>query len=579
MALPENKTPWPPAGQADRYRRIRHYDAWWSGDPRKLAEVYGGTGSGTYTTGGPPTTINPQGNVVTRTIRSIASSFWATPPANGEDDTRRHLPTATDIARLSAELLFSEPLRIVVDGPRHEVDGPPTGAVDDAGKPILAFHAGDPTPDTAAAQRRLDDLLDACDFDALLLEAAEMASALGSVALRVAWDKGAIPDRPTITRVDADAMWADYTWGALDSVTFWRTARIDGDTVYRHLEEHSGGCIYHGLYQGTSDNLGVAVPLSTIPSTAGLMVDQDGALQGFTILPVAGAQAATAVSIPNMLPDSHNRRSRMGASDYTEPVLDLLDAGDQAWSQMMTSMDDAKSRIIISKNLLETQGIGKGLAFNMAQRVFQRVNLPPQEKEGGALPIEKVQFEMRLAEYWAGITSIYNRTLVAAGYSPATTGTDTSLVPRTATEVAADARRSLVTRDKKVRLWQNRLEALLTGLLAVDAAEFQTTILVDGTAIAVQPYPVRVQFPDAVQPTTGDLLDVAATMYEKGLATLETALSYLHPDWDEGRIGQEADALRAVADSQAVIDPITFGLGGRGLPPVPPADEDAPPVG
>lgn len=563
MALPENKTPWPPEDQAGRYQRIKVYDAWWSGIPARLADVYGGAGTRTVTTGGPGTTINPTGSIVQRAVGRVAAavSIWANGPAEGEPDARRHLPTARDIAVMSAELLFADPPSIVVDGPRYDKDGDQIDT-DANGQPVYAWRAGDPKPETVAAQKRIDYLLDACGWEALSLEAAEMAAAYGSVGLRVAWDKERIADRPVIAKVDADAMWADYIWGQQDGVTFWRVAATVGDKVYRHLEEHQGGRIYHGLYEGTSDNLGLAIPLDTLPSTRGIVVDQDGAL-AFQMPTVADGSPRTAVSIANMLPDAHNRRSRAGASDYSEAVIDLLDAGDKLWTDMMLSADDAKSRIIIGSQLLTSAGVGKGVEFNMNQRLFQRVNLPPAEKESGGVPMEKVQFEMRLAEYWQGILDIIGKTLEAAGFTVDGAGGQDGAAAKTATEVVNDAKRSLLTRDKKIRLWADALSSLFTGLLAVDAVEFPAS-----GKVAL---PVRVQFPEAVQPSMEQLANVAKTLKDAGLASLEWLVGYIHPDWDEGEVAAEVDRLDAEVAAQAVIDPITFGLGGAGV--TPPADE------
>lgn len=552
MSLPDNKTAWPPAEHADRYHRLAKFDAWYSGDRARLERVYGGA-TGASTTGGPGTTINPQGSRVTRAIRAGVSAFWGNPPAQGETDARRHLPTAKDITVISSELLFSDPPTITVDGPVWEEDGPVVSTTPD-GQQVRAYMAGDPKPETVKAQERLDYLLEAARFESLCLAAAETQSAFGSVALRIAWDKTTIPDRPTITRVDADAAFPSYTWGMLEGVTFWRVVRNDGTGVWRHLELHKGGRIYHGLYQGEADNLGDQRPLTEHVSTRDIVVDEDGAVVGFQVDAVEGSTPRTAVSVPNMLPDPLDRRGNVGASDYTEAVLDLLDAGDKVWSDMMLSVDDAKSRIIIAKSLLQSNGPGQGLSLNLNQRIFTQVNLAPNEKEGGGVPMEKVQFDMRLDEYWSGIERIYTRTIQAAGYNPQTMGAEGNATPTTATEYNGNSKRSMSTRDKKIRYWVDALESLLTGLLVVDAREF---------ASGITPMPVRVQFPEAVQPSMDDLLVGAAIMRREKLATLKTILEYIHPDWDARAIAEEVEAIEA---SSQVIDPLTFGLGGMGVP-------------
>ncbi len=517
---------WPPTEHADRYRRMKVWAAWYSGDPIRLASVYGGTAATEGVTGGPATTINPTGRIRSGVARAVSRFLWGTPPAPGENDQRRHLPTAEDIAVVSSELLFADP-------PKFEV-------------------VGDEGEATTKAQERLDELLAAINFPSLLLAAAETQAALGSVGLRIAWDKSVNDRNPTIQRIDADGIVPTYRLGELVAVTFWKVVRNDGSGVWRHLEAHAAGRVFHGLYQGEGDRLGMPMPLPEHPSTRDLVVDEDGALP--LVLPeVAGVTPRTAISVPNRLPDSHDRAAQVGASDYTDAVLDLLDAGDKAWTDLLLSIDDARSRIIIAADLLTSRGAGKGLEFNMAQRMFQRVNMPPAEKEGGStLPIEKVQFDMRVAEYWQAIQSIYERTVQAAGYNPQTMGVDGE-VAATATEYAGRSKRSMTTRDKKIRYWRPMLESLLSALLAVDAAEFGS---------GITPLPVRVSFPEAVQPSMDELLAQAEGMKRAGVATLRTMVAHVHPDWDESQVSDEVDELIAEAERRTPVDPLSFGLGG-----------------
>lgn len=92
--------------------------------------------------------------------------------APGQRDDRLHIPLAADIANTSASLLFSEP---------------------------PAFTVEDTTPQT-----RLDELTEAGSVANTLLEAAEVAAALGGVFLRVTWD-ASLAARPLLTAVHADS--------------------------------------------------------------------------------------------------------------------------------------------------------------------------------------------------------------------------------------------------------------------------------------------------------------------------------------------------------------------------------------
>lgn len=547
--LPANNTAWPPPGSSERYRRMRKHDAWYSGDADRLASVYGTQTSQSSTT--PGTTLNAPG-LVKRIVAAFRNEFWAS-SSSDEVDTKRHLPTPEDIARHSARLLFSERLQIRVKGPVYPADGP-AGA---DGKPV--YLKGDPMPETLAAQRRLDHTLSLCNFDALLLAAAEISSALGSTGLRIAFDKtGPIKDRPLLARVDADAIVPVYSWGQLVGVMFWQLVKMEaGDVLWRHIELHEGGRVYHGLYKGSSDSIGERVSLDLSPATAHLapIVDDEG---GITILKGGGR---TATSIPNMLPDPLDRSNNAGRSDYTPAVMDLFDAIDRVFSQMMDTIEDAKSRLIVSDSMLERGKPGQGVTFDRNQRIFTSVKVPPAEREGGGLPIEKIQFEMHVQEYLQALDWLIRAAVESAGYDA---GTDVGQSGRdiTATEITVDRSADMATRDTKIRYWQPELQALLTSYLAVDVEQF--TPRDSETGQLVKAYPVEVTFPDAVQPTKLELANIAKALKDAGAASVYELVKTVNPDWTDAQITEDVDRIMT---QSSVIDPVSFGTAGAGIGP------------
>lgn len=542
--LPADDTAWPPPSVATRYRNMEAPLAWYSGDPARLRRAYGTRRIVRRTT-------MRAGGGIASSVSTSESSQWAEDPV-GEVDTRRHLPLAEDIAQTSAALLFADP-------PTVEVVGPMVTVRDAAGN-----EAQEPAPVTVATQMRLDRILEACNFHGTLLAAAEISAAAGSTGLRIAFDKAspAIGGRPVITRVDADAVIPHYQWGQLVAVTFWQEVdRKGADSlapVWRHLELHEGGKVYHALYEGSGDNLGKRRPLEAKPATARLaqLVDAEGAI----VIDAAGGRTAT--SVPNMLPDPLNRSDYGGRSDLTPAVMDLLDAADKAYSQLMDSVDDARSRLFISESILERGAPGEGQRFDPRQRVYTKVKMPPSETENGKLPIEKVQFEMHVQEYLELIEALSYKAMDAAGYNPQTQRDDAGAA-MTATEYAGRNRKSMTTRDKKLRHWTGELAALLTTLLAVDVAQFGPLYeMVDGQAVAVQALPVRVTFPEAVQPTLIELANVAQALKAAGAASTEVLVRIVHPDWDDKTVGEEVDRITSAA---SVVDPVSFGSGGIGL--------------
>lgn len=535
--LPVDDTPWPPPSVANRYARMRLPEAWYSGDPSQLRTAYGTKVTTSQPGRGVTTTLNPGGGPA-RVQAASRDTFWSTEQTR-ELDTRRHLPIAQDITTMSADLLFSDPPSFIVDGPRDA--------------------KGAPLPATLAAQQRLDYVLRKCKFQATLLAAAEISSALGSTGLRIAFDKaGPVKDRPLVTRVDADAIVPHYSWGQLIAVTFWQVVSADAtyDVVWRHLELHQDGVVYHALYKGDGRNLGKRRPLAEQPATAHLAVGEDS---GIRIV----STGKTGTSIPNMLPDPAERSSYGGRSDLTLPVMDILDAADKAYTQLMDDVDDSKSRLLIADSMLERGRPGEGVTFDANQRVFNRVKVPPAEKEGGGLPIEKVQFEMRVEQYLQLIDALTHKAIDAAGYSAQTDREQTGDA-MTATEVNTRSRKSMGTRDKKVRYWEDELEELLTTLLRVDVEQFSPTEQVEGASVRVEAFPVLVQFPEAVQPTLIELANTAKVLSEAKAASMEVLVALVHPDWDTVEVTEEVDRIKAATD---VIDPVSFGTGGQGMGP------------
>lgn len=534
--LPEPNTPWPPREERARYDRMRINSTWYGGDRDQLSAL--GGGMTISVAGGVKTTLNPNGDVkgVTASGRDV---FWGRRNNEHEVDTRRHLPVAEDIAALSAEVLFATRPQIVVDGPTT-VEMNADGTV----------QAERPTAEAKAAQQRLDDVLDRCNFHQTLMAAAETSAALGGVGLRIALDRNRIPDRPVIVRVDADAIIPQYAWGQLVGVWFWQVVKSDRDDIWRHVESHMGGVVYHGLYKGSSGDLGERMQLEAHPATAGLakVVDEQG---GIVISQTGGA---TAVSIPNMLPDPLDRHNPAGRSDYTPAVRGLFDDIDRAYTQMLESIDDARSRLFIDESILERGAPGKGQTFNQDQRNFTKVTMPPSDDTPSGLPIEKVQFEMRVAEYLTAVDALVTKAIEAAGYT-AEADTDNKGRAMTATEYSGRNQRSMRTRGKKIGYWQAELENILTTLLAVDVENFHPIEDVDGKPVAVRPFPVRVEFPPAVQPTIIELANTAEALQRAKAASTATLVKTVHPEWDELEVQAEVDRMMT---EQNVIDPVTF---------------------
>lgn len=556
MPLPQNGTAWPLPGHEARYRRMGKAKAYWGGVPGRIMGVQDQDAT---ESGGPATTLNPGGS---KRVGATLRRFWGgRSGASTETDSRRHIPLPEDIATIGAELLFSEPLRIRVDGPTYTSD-----MLDEAGNVVAK--AGDPTPETQAAQQRIERCLQRVQFGATLLAAAESGNVLGSSTLRVAFDKaGPIRDQPMIVRTDADAAFPEYQWGILTAVTFWSVRHADKSTVWRLLERHDGlaGTIEYGLYKGGADNLGEQQPVSALPSTAGLGQVDGAVLVGMTVVLtlIPGGGHPTAVSIPNMLPDPLDSQSAIGRSDFRPTTYGLFDDADKAFTDLMDELDDAKSRLLVSDALLERRGAGRGLGFDPEQRVF-RLNVPPASGDTNGLPIAKAEFSLRTQERLIGLDAIRRMAIESAGYDRSVMGDEDTTGAMTATEVRARQRRSLSTRDKKAAWWKAGLSDLLTSYLLIDTLYFPSSEVVDNVPVTVKPFPVVVEFVDAVQPSMNELLMDAALMRTADAADDESIVRYVWRDLSQKQVDDMVKSIHSQRGQATAIEPLALNPAAGG---------------
>ncbi|MFD9863480.1 phage portal protein [Streptomyces alboflavus] len=487
MPLPASGVPWPPSELASLYGEIKVDDAWYSGDHKKLAAVYRDT------------TLRKDGR------RRLWSRDRHEDP--GKREARLHIPLAGDIATASADLLFAEP---------------PTFSVADT-----------------ATQDRLDELAEADGIANTLIEAAEVASALGGVYLRATWDRS-LADRPLLTVVHADAAVPEWRWGRLSAVTFWHELASDSSAVWRHLERHAPGRIEHALYQGGPDRLGQRVPLTEHPDVAAL-ADSLGP-EGDTV--ETGIELLTAAYVPNIRPNRRYRGSPFGRSDYGAPLYDLFDALDTTWSSWIRDLRLARARLLVPEAYLRDHGPGRGASFDDDREIWQLLNIPPTE--GGNITLS--QFEIRVTEHMQTAEALTRQAVRSAGYSAQTFGLGDQ-VAVTATEVKARERRSMTTRGKKARYWAPALASMLHALLMLDRRLYTP---------GLTPKRPRIEFAPVVSEDPASTAQTLALLAQAEAISTETRVRALHPEWDDTAVRQETNRILAET-GRTVPDPMQTG--------------------
>lgn len=494
MPLPAENIAWPPVALRGVTEKLAEWDGWYTGDTDALAGIYRSGQPSGKSTGG-----------LLGLLRKwfVGSAASASSEANTD---RVHVNLAQQIARTSANLLFSESVTV-------------TGADD-------------------KAQGRLKAICGPA-FDSLLVMTGECSAALGGVYIRASWDKR-VETHAFPTKVDADQAIPVFVHGRLVSVAFHRDIASDSSTVWRHVESHDVvdevGVITHGLYEGTDSNIGRRIPLTEREETKDIPVDENSSIS--TLSP-----GLSAVYIPNELPSAvwrkHPIGANLGRSDY-EGIEQKLDVLDELHSTWLRDIRLGKGRLIVPEGMLDDFGVGKGLGFDLDKSIFTPVSSGISAAVDEKMAVEQVQFEIRTDDFLKAIEYFMRVILYGAGYSPQTFGLIDGGAAITATEVLARERTTYMKRDRKIRAFQPPLQRILSKVLAVDAAVFET---------GVKDTEVTVTFADAVQPDLSAISQQNALDAASQSASMRTRVARMHPDWTDTQIDKEVSAIKS--ESQA----------------------------
>jgi A118 family predicted phage portal protein len=504
MPLPTGgRMAWPPAALAPVVKDMERWGAWYSGSSDQLAAAYGGATALTPWAGpgAPDRPSTYRGGVV----GAVARMFWGQPQPRGEEQPRLHVPIAGDIASMSADLLFGDQPELVA------------ASADDA------------------TQARLDLYVER-GLISDLRESAEIQAAIGGVYLRVVWD-AELADYPWITAHSPETVTPEWRFNRLVAATITTELYRQNTKVVRWLERHESGAIFHGVYEGTENELGRPVPLADYPETEpfALLVNADGAI-------LTNVPRMTMVYIPNVRPNRLWRNIRLaanlGRSDYagSEQVMDALD---ETWTSWMRDIRLGKSRLIIPQTALDSMGPGNGAYFDADREIFTGLQLSLQPDQDA---ITQVQFAIRVADHQATAQSQVEQIVRSAGYSMQTFSGETDGSGVTATEVRAREQRSLTTRDRKIGYWTIALSELLETLLLIDNEIFRAGTTPDAPTIA---------FPEAVSPDPSNVANTIKLLSDAAAISTETKVRMFHPEWDDDQVMAEVDSITGGALGQA----------------------------
>lgn len=497
---------WPPKWMDPIRDKYCEWNAWYSGEPSELQKAYGGAGVGidTWVQNRPS---QYRGGIV----GAIARAMWGAPTVNDSSDQNKlHVPIASDIAAMSADLLFGEPPGILVDKKAARA---------------------------TETKKAVDDLISDGLFVSLR-EGAEVCASGGSTYLTSVWDD-TVHDRPWFTVYPADVAVPEFVFGRLRAVTFWRVLRAEnGGTVWRHLEKHEMGVISHGLYEGTQRELGELRPLNafgaTFPDMQALAAQESAASSDRIVNIETGIQRLTVEHVPNMLPNRIWRgvpgAGSLGRSDYSgieNPMASL----DIVWTSWMRDIRLARSRLVGSQAAIQSIGPGKGGYFDTDSELLLGLNMPGTPE---AEPLQMIQFNIRVEEHERTTQALKEAIVRGAGYSIQAYSGTTEGTALTATEVAAHQQTSLMTRDKKIQYWTPAVEGVVQTHLQLLSEKFGITV--DDEAPLIE-------FPDGVSESPQEVAQYIAAMDGARAISTWTKVEKANPDWDDTKIKEEVGRI------------------------------------
>ncbi|AUS07416.1 hypothetical protein C1X05_00115 [Laceyella sacchari] len=466
------------------YDKMMEHAAWYSGDPLFLREFYAG---------------HP-------------GWYWAR--ANKDHKKAIHVPVPAALAQLSGDLIMGEPPTWCIKEAKQEESNP-----------LLQVE-----------QEKLLDMIEQCDVNARLLEAFEMAAALGGVFLKPIWDKE-LSEYPILTVTPPENAVPVFRNGLLMSVIFYKRVREITPGQYLWLIEkydHQGN-ILSSAHIGTSTQLGQEVPLTQYEETAYIQPQVH-----------TGWKGVACRYLPNRLPNRQFRGLGLGMSDFAG-LETLFDALDEVYGSWLRDIRLAKSRIHVPETMMDFDEMGNS-AFDVDGEVYVKLQGVTAFDVNS---LTATQFNIRCQEHEQTAINLIRQIITIAGYSPSSFGLMGDQAAVTATEISARERKSLMLAAKKKRLAKKAIVDMIHIMRTIAnthlGAAYDLTTTVD------------LEFSDSIETDMSQLSAVVNQLQQAKALSIETAVRWLNPTWSESQIKEEVERIKQ-ENGMALTDPEVLGL-------------------
>ncbi len=417
--------------------------------------------------------------------------FWK----KSSSSRKIHIPIASELSSYSSDLLFSEPAKF--------------------------SHIKKST------NNRLQQIISGNELNAKLLHASEISSALGTVYLKVNWNKN-IFDMPNIKVVDPSIAVPIFSNDILTSISFISIIDIQNNSYFRVIEKYEYGKISTYLFKGTNNSLGERIPLINHHITSS--ISDEITFNKNIIL---------ATFIPNMLPSRDDFGCPMGRSDY-DGVTDLFDALDEAYSSWIRDINLGKARLIVpfeylGKDTVDALGNNNGskvFNFDKEDDLYVAMDIDTDSVKNGPT---MTQFEIRSEQHKTTCIELLERIVSATGYSPHSFGLVNTGYAESGTALSLRERKTLLTKSKKESYWKNKMEQFMSNVLAIDNEIFGYENDIDL---------VNMSFSDSIIHNIYETSRTMSSLNNIDAVSQESIIRAINPDWNEQQINQELKKIK-----------------------------------
>jgi A118 family predicted phage portal protein len=485
MFLPE-KSSFPP--EQFFFNKFEEWGTWYSGESQYLVDYY------------------------TRKVATTMkedSLFWAKIEQE-ERVNAIHIPVAGDIAGMSANLLFSESPRIIINNMLYS--------------DIINY------------------FIKENGFDNLILEGAEIASAFGGVLLKLDIDSQ-LSDFPILSCLTPLQFLPTFKMGRLNSILMWRDVLIieDKDIYYRLFEDRTRKGnnlnISFKLYKGNQYNVGFEIDLNSI---------DDPSLLNLNNFEISNVRGLGCIYIPNMKPNKLAPGSMIGINDFNSSIP-LMDGLDSIWSSWMNDIELGRGQIFLDEELLQrddsldgsgSSSVGRGSSFSKFKKCFINLNLSSYKMSNDNVkPLDVHQFDIRTDDHLKACIESIKTIIGNCGYSPQSFGIDVTGQAESGTALRIKEGKSVLTSQKKARYWQPQINDLLRQMVALYYAYNNKDTRIN------DPSEITVELEDSIPINTKELSETIRNLDMAKAVSTYIKVKMQHPDWSEDDITLEVDRI------------------------------------